>query len=1041
MTLTDYISKVNFQYQTGNTTEHSFRGFLRDYVAEIAGSGINVINEPKRTTCGAPDYVILSRKTNQPVFYIEAKDLEDGDLDGIKSHKEQFDRYKDALEYVVFTDYLDFHFYEHGNFVKKIRLGEVLGNRIAPHEDSEKEFNKMITNWSHAGAKSITKAKDLAEIMASKARLLRFITLSTMRSLTYGEFSYSDKNLEMLFNQFKETLISDLNHERFADMYAQTIVYGLFAARLNDSTPDDFSRSEALNLIPKSNPFLRKIFENVAGNDLDERISWIVDDLVETFAATDVQKIMEQYGQNTQRNDPMVHFYEDFLEKYDNKLRKQMGVWYTPKPIVSFIVRSIDEILRNDFALKDGLADRTKTEIDEAIDQSKDGRTTDGKKHRTVSVPKVQILDPATGTGTFLATTIQQIYHTICKNNNQGIWQEYVDKELKPRLNGFELMVAPYTIAHIKLEMTLKDTGYKENGERRLKVFLTNSLEEPSDSPRDLFSVISQEASDADKVKRDMPVMVILGNPPYNVSSVNKRTWITNLIKEYTNVDEKNKQPLSDDYIKFIRLSQSYIDKNGEGVVGMVTNNTYIDGVLHRAMRKSLLKSFDKIYILDLHGSVKKGEKCPDGSKDENVFDIQQGVGIVLLIKNCSSHLNQDAKVFHYDLFGSKKNKFDLLEKESITSLEWSELHPSEPYFYFMPKDFSNINQYQEGFKISELFSRFGTGIATYKDEIVVRDTRNEVRKIINDFCNLSVEEIKGKYHISKESDDWSVSNAKRDLNSNRSNIIISPYLYRPFDTRFIAYTGISNGFISRPRYNTINSLLFDNNVAICSIRIGRSYNFPIFASSVLTDKTLLSSKDNCSVFPLYIYDNEIQTANFHEDIFNKICSSLGFEPTPEQLFNYIYAILHCPSYRTKYKEFLKIDFPRIPYPTDKSIFGKLSQKGEALVNLHLMKNANSWSVSTGFPVSGSNEVKEISFDEGRVYINEDQYFDNVDSIAWNLFIGGYQPAQKWLKDRKGRTLGLDGIEHYERIIYALDKTHQIMDEIDDIWKPLNDKS
>lgn len=1041
MTLKEYINNLSKLFQTGKATELSYRASLIQYIQEIIGENFLLINESTTQDCGKPDILVLRSRTSLPIFYVETKDINDSDLDGNKEHKEQFDRYKNALEYIVFTDYLDFHFYEHGNFVEKIRLGEVVGNKIISCEESEQEFNRMILSLSHSMAKSITKAKDLAEIMASKARLLRFITLNTMNSIVDGYSNYSDNNLRGLYSQFKEYLIKDLDYKQFADMYAQTIVYGLFAARLNDSTPENFSRSEALSLIPKSNPFLRNVFENVAGNDLDERISWIVDDLVETFAATDVQKIMEQYGQNTQRNDPMVHFYEDFLEKYDNKLRKQMGVWYTPKPIVSFIVRSIDKILKRDFGLKDGLADRSKTTYSSLIDQSRDKRTKDKKKHETKETLKVQILDPATGTGTFLATTIQQIYQTICKNNNQGIWQEYVEKELKPRLNGFELMVAPYTIAHIKLGMVLKATGYKESGNQRLKVFLTNSLEEPSDSPRDLFNAISFEANDSDIVKRDMPVMVILGNPPYNGSSSNKGKWILNLLDDYKRepggkikLNERNPKWINNDYVKFIRLAQEYITKNKSGILGYITPHHYLSNPTYRGVRWNILTSFDKIYVLDLHGDIKEDNLSPEGEANENVFNIKEGTCISLFIKTGKKRPNENGKVFYFDIWGKRESKYDFLMNNDIQSVRYKEIKPFAPYYIFTSHNIEKDLAENMGFKINELFNVYSMGIATAKDSIVVQNSVKEVKQTISDFIHLTPTAIKEKYHISKETNNWSIKNATKDLSQNLSSITISKYTYRPFDYRYVAYTGTSNGYMCRPRADISNCLIKIKNIALCCIRVSRDYKYTVFVVDSITDKTLLSSKDNCSIFPLYSYLNCKQIPNFHEEIFKKICSCLGFEPTPEQLFDYIYAVLHCPSYREEFKESLKIDFPRIPYPADNTKFNELASKGHELVELHLMKDTETWSISSGFPEGGSNEVTDLKFYNERVYINETQYFNNVNDTVWNFYIGGYQPAQKWLKDRKGMKLSVDDIIHYERIIYALDNTERIMKEIDRIY-------
>ncbi len=630
MNLKEYIDIVNQKYRAGNATEHSYRGALEQLLQTLLPK-LRIVNEPKRVKCGAPDY-IASRKDGMPVFYIEAKDIGDSDLDGRNphGHKEQFTRYKQALDYIIFTDYLDFHLYEHGEFIDSVRIAEVKGDKIvAINENADKFFN-LVEHVGNNAIQSITSASRLAKLMAGKARLLENIIEQAMNDETE---SYANENLHGQYQAFKDVLIQELKPADFADIYAQTIAYGMFAARLHDDTPENFSREEAARLIPKTNPFLRQIFNNLAGNDLDERIAWVVDDLVTVFQATNIEKIMKTYGQGKLHNDPMIHFYEDFLAEYNPKLRKSKGVWYTPQPVVSFIVRAVDEILQKEFGLPEGLADYSMIEREVAVEQSCDKRTTDGMKHEKRKFHRVQILDPATGTGTFLAEVVNQIYDRY--RNQQGIWQQYVEQHLLPRLNGFEILMASYAVAHLKLDMLLGETGYQHQTDKRLHIYLTNSLEESNNEPRTLFAQwLSREATEANVIKRDCPVMVMIGNPPYSVSSQNKGEWINRLLDDYkADLNERNIQPLSDDYIKFIRLGQHYIEKNGEGVLAFICNNSFLDGVIHRQMRKSLTQTFDKIYVLDLHGNSRKKETTPDGGKDENVFDIMQGVSINIFIK------------------------------------------------------------------------------------------------------------------------------------------------------------------------------------------------------------------------------------------------------------------------------------------------------------------------------------------------------------------------------------------------------------------------
>ena len=630
MDLKQYIADINQQYQTGMAREHAYRPALKDYLQSLLPKMV-VTNEPAHFECGAPDYIISRAKDHLPVSFVEAKDVGDNDLDGKNKsgHKEQFDRYKQALDHIVFTDYLDFHFYKHEEFEDSVRIAEIKGGKIVAIPEAEEKFIRMIQHLGDSAIQSITSPQKLARLMAGKARLLANIIENAMKDETH---SYENDNLRGQYNAFKDVLIQELKESDFADIYAQTIAYGMFAARLHDDTPEDFSREETARLIPKTNPFLRQIFNNLAGNDLDERIAWVVDDLVTVFLATDLRKIMKNYGGSKHHHDPMIHFYEDFLAEYNPKLRKSKGVWYTPQPVVGFIVRAVDEILQKEFGLSEGLADYSMIEKSVVAEQSRDKRTIDGMKHEKRRFHRVQILDPATGTGTFLAEVVNQIYDRY--REDQGVWQQYVEDHLLPRLNGFEILMASYAVAHIKLDMLLGETGYQHKSDKRLHVYLTNSLEESNNEPRTLFAQwLSREATEANVIKRDCPVMVMIGNPPYSISSQNNGKWITNLIADYKKDLNERKINIDDDYVKFIRLGQHYVEKNGSGILAYISNNSFIDGITHRQMRKSLMQAFDKIYVLDLHGNSRKQEVAPDGSKDENVFDIMQGVSINIFVK------------------------------------------------------------------------------------------------------------------------------------------------------------------------------------------------------------------------------------------------------------------------------------------------------------------------------------------------------------------------------------------------------------------------
>ena len=995
MDLKEYIASVNQKFCAGNATEHTYRGVLEQLMQSLLPK-LRIVNEPKREKCGAPDY-IASRKDGLPVFYIEAKDIGDADLDGRSKsgHKEQFDRYKQALDYIIFTDYLDFHFYEHGEFMDSVRIAEVKGNKIAAIKENEAKFLSLVEHFGGNAIQRITSASRLAQLMAGKARLLENIIEQSMNEDTD---SYANSNLHGQYEAFKMVLIHDLEESAFADIYAQTIVYGMFAARLHDDTPEDFSREEAARLIPKTNPFLRQIFNTLAGNDLDERIAWVVDDLVTVFQVTDIRKIMSTYTQDKRHHDPMIHFYEDFLSQYNPSLRKSKGVWYTPQPVVGFIVRAVDEILKTEFGLPDGLADYSMIQKEVSEEQRYDRRTKDGMKHTMKSFHKVQILDPATGTGTFLAEVVNQIYDHY--RGNQGIWQQYVEQHLLPRLNGFEILMASYAVAHLKLDMLLGETGYQHKTDKRLRIYLTNSLEECSTEQPTLFSQwLSREGMEANVIKRDCPVMVMIGNPPYSISSQNNGEWITNLIADYKkDLNERNIQPLSDDYIKFYRLGQYYINKNGEGILAFISNNSFINGVIQRQMRKSLLDSYDKIYILDLHGNTRKHETCPDGSRDENVFDIMQGVSINIFVKTGKKQTNALAQVFHHEIYGIRQDKYNTLDSLPWNNDCWQEVFPEAPNYFFVPKDDSLLNDYEKGFKIDELFHLCSSGITTSNDSLLMDFTREKLKEKL---AQNSIEPNEGDFYL--------VS-------------------YKPFDIR---HYYLNPRYALRSRPSLIKNFKRDNLAMHWRRTAENSEKWQhVFVSKYPSEGNFHSARSYTT--PLYIHEGEENIPNFNPDVLKQIEQSLGEQVEPQDLFDYIYAVLHSPSYRERYKEFLKIDFPRIPYPTDAERYHALAALGAKLRKLHLMEGLPS-NTGVTFPVAGTTQVDCYRWEQNRVYINDEQYFEGVPESAWTFYIGGYQPAQKWLKDRKGMTLGFEDVMHYQRIIYVLLQTEQIMQEIDKI--------
>lgn len=1051
-----YIKRLDEQYATGHATELSYRSALQDFLSPML-PGMTVTNEPARIKCGAPDFIIMRARDYLPVAFIETKDIDDGDLDGKRQHKEQFARYRASLNNIVFTDYIDFHLYINGEHVEDVRIAETADNgRIVPIAGTEERLRQLIMKLVSAKPQPITSATRLAEQMARKAQMLRNAVMQALESK--GGVGQSEQ-LEGQMKAMKKVLLHDITNESFADMYAQTIAYGMFAARLHDTTPEDFSRQEAATLIPQTNPFLRKIFQSIAAYDPSDSVAWIIDDLAATFALADMPRIMRTYGRSKSHLDPLINFYEDFLKFYDPKLRKKMGVWYTPLPVVRFIVRAVDEILRRDFHLPKGLADDSKTRCEVVNDQYEQGKRRGGRPTMQRQYHRVQILDPATGTGTFLAEAVSRI-HSYFKGM-EGAWPSYVEEHLIPRLNGFEILMASYAIAHLKLDMQLRETGYKPtNANKRLHVYLANSLEEYHPDTGSLWATwLSDEANAANEVKRDRPVMIMMGNPPYSGESCNKGEWIMHLLEDYkkepggkTKLNERNPKWINDDYVKFMRLAQDYIERNGEGILAFINPHGYLDNPTFRGMRWSLLREYDTIYALNLHGNSKRKEVCPDGSADENVFDIMQGVSINILVKTGEKAEGELATVYYADLWGKRQAKYDYLNGAAIGDVRWKRVQPKAPMFFFVPKDDSMEDEYAKGFGVDELFAVSSVGIVTTRDHFLVCDSRDEVALRMSDLINLTEEELRRKYKL-RDSRDWTIARAKADVGGSVDDSKIVRLNYRPFDTKFLYYTGATNGIVAWPRCHSSRHLYIPANLALLTCRqsatgewtlVGITQSeFGTTGESGLVDDCRVSNrtKERTYCFPLYVVGEADPFSagtsdagtkpNFRPGILAKIEAALGEKAAPQELFDYIYAVLHSPAYRSRYKEFLKAGFPRIPYPAAAGEYHRLAALGKELRGLHLMTDTAAWQLATTFPQPGDHRIAELRREGDKVFINDSEYFGNVADVAWNLFIGGYQPAQKWLKDRRGSCLSFDDIDHYRRMIYALEQTDRVMREID----------
>lgn len=1025
MNIEGYLSEVQRIYKTGAATEHSYRAALQKLFSSISPD-VKALNEPKRVKCGAPDFLV--NRGQIVIGHVEAKDIAK-DLTTLKgAEADQKGRYLKALPNLIYTNCLDFEFYREGVLLNKVSIADFLKG-IRPLPLQFKVLENQLRDFISQKPQTITSAERLAEIMAGKAVLIKDVLFNALRE---------DKDLQTeiagQYKAFQEHLIHDITPEDFADIYAETIAYGMFAARLHDKTLDTFSRHEALDLLPKSNPFLRSLFGYIAGQDLDERISWIIDDLADVFQATNVKKLLQNFGSLTGRNDPFLHFYETFLAKYNPAKRKARGVWYTPEAVVNYIVRAVDDVLQAEFGLADGLADTSKVTIDWDTGQTdRKGKPVTIKKQ----VHRVQILDPATGTGTFLAEVIKEIAPKV-KGEAAGMWSGYIERELIPRLHGFELLMASYAMCHMKLDMVLGELGYKPSkAPPRLGVYLTNSLEEGEREVRDLFMAqwLTREAREANNVKRQQPIMCVIGNPPYNSSGKNNSDWIRKELAEYKKGLNEQKINLDDDYIKFIRLAEVLIEKNNGGIIAMITNNSFLDGATQRVMRRHLRETFDAIYITNLHGDIRN--ESTDSEQDENVFDITQGVSISIMYVKGPIDRKNLCPVMYRDIIGKRKAKYEELFSSEILGGDFVPVRADAPLFRFLPETNMRRTQYEKGFIVTKLFETYSSGVQTKRDAICIAYDEQSLDVILSDFRRLEEEDLRAKYELPKDGRDWTISLAKKDVMSGDGAIV--PFLYKPFDIRYFYYSGKTKGFVAYPRREVMQNMVGKKNLALIINRqtVKDYFSFVGVTNIACCHGTFyLGNRGQDYCLPLYIYPDEHgldkeRRVNYNRKLWKKLQSLAEHpkhgRPSEVAAFDYIYGVLHCPAYRETYAEFLKVDFPKIPWPSCPQEFWDIAEKGEQLRRLHLMEPKAIDASPFPFEGKGNAHVENFCFDGGRIWINEKQYFDDVPRIAWEFFVGGYQPAQKWLKDRRGRQLSFEEVKHYQRIIRVLVETDRIM--------------
>ncbi|MDB5281514.1 MAG: Adenine specific methyltransferase, partial [Bacteroidota bacterium] len=911
----NYLKKIAQTTSQGDAREESYyahlSGFLLEFAQGIDKTKTQITTLPKKTEAGNPDFRVWDGKQHI-IGYIEAK--KPGEKLDVIENSEQLKRYRSTFPNLILTDFYEFRLYRNGALVDKVLIGRPFIAKklqMTPPGENEEKLTQLLQKFFAFSLPKVYTAENLAIELAKRTRFLR----DEVISVEMEQHEKGKGELYGFYNAFKKYLIANLQEKDFADLFSQTIAYGLFAARTRST--NGFNRKLAYDLIPKTIGILRNVFKFISQGDLPTAMEVMVDDIAEVLNAADVKNILHQYYSAGKGEDPIVHFYETFLNIYDPATREKRGVYYTPEPVVRYIVRSIHDLLKTHFDMPDGLA-------------SKD----------------VTVLDPAGGTLTFPAEAIKIAVKEFTDKYGEGGLNKFISGQILKNFYAFELMMAPYAIGHIKISFLLEELGYEMQKDERFKLYLTNTLdmEDLAQTQIPGLESLSEESHEAGKVKQKDPILVIMGNPPYSANSANYSDWTEKLLKEnldgaqsYYELDgehlkEKNSKLLQDDYVKFLRFAQWKVQKAGRGIVGMITNNGYLNNPTFRGMRQSLMKTFNEVYIINLHGNSNKKETAPDGSKDENVFDIRQGNSIVLFVKTKNT---KGSKVYHRDIYGLREEKYKWLDKHQLKIKDYEKLRPESPWYFFVERNTKEIEHYTKWLNMLDIFPVNSTGVKTHRDDFVIAFSASELENRMRQFKN------------SKFPDDFIIEAYKLTVNSTfkidevRKEIAkdtelyekIQPIQYRPFDSRFIVY---SDHLIDRPRREIMQHMQKDNIGIVLSrgVEIDTNYNHA-FVSDSLVDHHAASLKETNYLFPLYLYKPEedkkkkgIQgimlfepeveygskgrKPNMAPKVFEQLEKAYKKKPTPEQILYYCYGILYSNIYREKYAEFLKIDFPRI---------------------------------------------------------------------------------------------------------------------------------
>jgi len=1014
----EYFKEIRIKYKLGNTTEMSFRTPFENFISKLMDE-VNIIEEPSKTKdIGSPDYRIF--KKGKKIGYIETKDLFinlDQELDS-----NQINRYKNSINNIILTNYRRFILisYKSHQDVTLFNIENLEKSNYKFNIETEKNLLKLFNVFLISGPLiTITSAEELAIELSKRGKVLKELTKEQLEEdvilVKKGELTSSVYDFYLGIKE----LIKDINIDDCSDAYSQTIIFGLFLAKINHQTAE-LNRAEAAAYIPANIAIIRKVFLNIS-DSLPSKLGWIVDEIIDVLNFSNVSDLLLEIGETTSTKKlAFLYFYENFLGLFDPKKRKQKGVYYTPRPVVSFITNSVNQVIKLVFQKPMGFGD-----------------------------DDVTVLDPAVGTGTFLRLVYLLTLLELKSKGLSGFINKKIENHILKDFYGFELLITPYIISHLNLTYFLKKWYYNFKNTDRVQIYLTNTLEpQESFTLMPFFKEINEETKQANEIKKRKKILAVIGNPPYSATSVNKGKWINDLIKKSYKTDSGEIYPsyyevdgsplgekkvwLSDDYVKFLRFAQWKIDCSGEGIIGYITNHAYLDNPTFRGMRRSLLESFNRIYVINLHGNSLKRDKSPDGSIDENVFDIQQGVAISIFVKN--TKLN-DKKIYYYDLYGNRDFKYAWLDNNDILTVKWKELKPVSPFYFFIPKDLEMKAEYDSFWKLTDIFPINSVGIVTGRDKLTINFNLDNLWDTINEFIKLEPEIAMTKFNLGKDARDWKIEKAQQDIkNSGVKKELITRILYRPFDFRYTYYTGNSRGFIVYPLDEVMSNMFKDNIGLIFNRREELPVPYSHFlVTNKITEHCCLSIKTTCSLAPLYIYKEKDGTFQKIPNINPKLSGYLSNiykkDVSPEEILSYIYAVVYSTRYRTKYAELLRDDFPRIPFIENIELFSKLSDLGNELISLHLLKNKLYSDIK--FDIAGDNKISLIKYHDNKIFINNIQYFDGINEETWNFYIGGYKVLEKYLKSRKGRQLEIEELEHFIQIIEIIKKTIEIKTRID----------